>query len=405
MKEHKVTPIDNSLDNFMIWVGTQIFFGKTALEHLPEGVNRFGKRILMVYGGGSIKRNGVYDQVTSILKENGNFVVELGGVQPNPRVSLIRKGIEVARENKVDMVLAVGGGSVIDSAKGIACGYYYDGDVWELAGKTVSTDKVLPVLTVLTIPATSSEMATGSTWLNDTIVPHKKAGAHGPYMRPRVSYLNPEFTYTLPAKQTAAGVSDIMSHIIESYFSNEKRAYLQARTAEGMLKTLIKYTPIALAEPDNYEARANIMYCGSWGNNGYIVKGNYVSWSVHGLENSINEACDNTHGEGLAVLTPHWMRWAMRDENLYRYVDFAVNVFGVDPTLPEREIAERGIQELEAFYEKIGMPKKLSELGAKYEDIEKYAERFNLPGTMAYQDGAFIPIRFQDAVEIYKAAF
>ena len=179
----------------------------------------------------------------------------------------------------------------------------------------------------------------------------------------------------------------------------------QARTAEGMLKTLIKYTPIALAEPDNYEARANLMYCGSWGNNGYIVKGNYVSWSVHGLENAINEACDNIHGEGLAVLTPHWMRWAMRDENLYRYVDFAVNVFGVDPSLPQREIAERGIQALEAFYEKIGMPKKLSELGAKYEDIGKYAERFNLPNVKSYQDGAFIPIRYDDAVEIYKAAF
>ncbi len=405
MSKHEVTPIDNSLDNFMIWVSTQIFFGKTALEHLPEGIDRYGKRILMLYGGGSIKKNGVYDQVTSILKENGYFVVELGGVQPNPRVSLIRKGIEIARENKVDMVLAVGGGSVIDSAKGIACGYYYDGDIWDLAGQTVSTDKVLPVLCVLTIPATSSEMATGSTWLNDTIVPHKKAGAHGPYVRPRVSYLNPEFTYTLPARQTAAGVSDIMCHIIESYFSNEKRAYLQARTAEGMMKTLIKYTPIALEEPDNYEARANLMWCGAWGNNGIIVKGNYVSWSVHGLENSINEACDNIHGEGLAVLTPHWLRWAMNDDNIYRYVDFAVNVFGVDPTLPEREIAEQGIKKLEEFYDKIGMPKKLGELGAKYEDIEKYAERFNIPSTIAYQDGAFVPIRFNDAVEIYKSAF
>lgn len=395
-----------NMDEFMIQVPTQIFFGKTALNDLAESIKQFGDRVILVYGGGSIKKIGLYDQVIKILDEAGIFHCEIGGVQPNPRVSLIEEAIQIARENKVDVVLPVGGGSVIDTAKGIAGGYYYEGNFWDLAGKNITHDHVLPVITILTLPATGSEMATGCTLVNDHVTPHIKMGFHGPYIRPRVSFENPEYTYSLPKKQTASGVMDIMSHIFESYFSNEKRAYMQARTAEGMLRTLIKYTPIAFAEPDNYEARANIMYCSSWGNNGLIVKGNFVSWIVHGLENPINERYNTVHGDGLAVLTPAWMRWAKKPENLYRYADLAVNVFGLDKNLPEEELADLAIEKVQDFIQNVlGLPKNLRELGVQKEDIPKMAQVFSLPGKIEYQSEAFVPISVDGAIEIYNMAY
>lgn len=391
--------------DFMICVPTQIFFGRSALENLADGVKKYGNRVMLVYGGGSIKKNGIYDKVTGILSDNDIFCCELAGVEPNPRVSLLKKGIAIARENKVDAVLAIGGGSAIDTAKGIAGAYYHDGDFWNLAGANILSDKVLPVLTILTLPAAGSEMATGCTWVNDEVTPHIKSSFHGPYIRPRISYLNPEFTFTLSKRQTAAGVTDIMSHIFESYFSNVKGAYLHARTAEGMLKTLFRYAPIALEQPDNYEARANIMYCSSWGNNGLIVKGNYVSWSVHLLENPINEQYDCTHGDGLAVLTPHWMRWALREENRYRYVEFGVNVLGIDSSLSAAEITEKAIAAVEDFfYNTLGMPRRLRDLGVQAEDLANYAKVFQEPICEAYQKEAFVPIDVQGALEIYKSA-
>ena len=396
-----------NMDEFMISVPTQIIFGKTALQYLAGAVKQFGSRVLLVYGGGSIKKNGLYGEVVRILDENGLSHCEISGVQPNPRVSLIKKGIALGRESKVDVVLPIGGGSVIDTAKGIAGGFYYEGDFWDLAGKNITSDNVLPVITILTLPAAGSEMATGCTWVNDEITPHVKTSFHGPYLRPRVSLLNPEFTYSLPPAQTAAGVMDIMSHIIESYFSNEKRAFLHARTAEGMMRTLVKYAPIAMAHPDDYEARANIMYCSSWGNNGLIVKGNFVSWSVHLLENPINEQYDTTHGAGLAVLTPAWLRWALRPENRWRYAECGVNVFGLDASLPEQELAEKTIGAFAEFFHKtLGLPATLRELGpVKSEDFPAYAQTLMTPGLIEYQGEAFVPMDDKSAVEIYKRAY
>lgn len=398
--------ITQKLDNFMIMVGTQIFFGKPALEHLPEGIGRFGSRVLIVYGGGSIKKNGVYDQITDILDANNIFHCEVSGVQPNPKVDVIRNGVEIGRENNVDVVLAVGGGSVVDTSKAIALSLYAGCDIMEaikVNGGNILSDKVVPVLCVLTLPATGSEMATGAVFVGDD---GRKVSFHGPYVRPRVSFLNPEFTYSLPAKQTKAGSADIWSHIIESYFSNEKCAFLQARTAEGMMKTLLKYVPIALAEPDNYEARANIMYCGSWGNNGYIVKGNYVSWSVHMLEQPLNDRFHITHGEGLAIITPHWLRWAKKPENLYRYVEFGVNVFGIDSALPDEEIADKAIEALEHyFFDVLKMPRKLRELGVTPDAFDACGDVFLDPGMKAYQADAFVPLNKEAAIEILNAAY
>ena len=394
------------LDDFMICVPTKIFFGKTALDHLAEGIQQYGNRVMIVYGGGSIKKMGLYEKVIQILDENDIFHCELSGVQPNPRVSLIKEGIEQARRNKVDIILPVGGGSVIDTGKGIAAGYFYEGDFWDLAGANITHNRVLPILTILTLPAAGSEMATGCTWVNDAFTPPEKNSFHRPYIRPRISYLNPEFTYSLSPKQTAAGVCDIMSHILESYFSNEKGAYLHARTAEGMLKTLVKYTPIAMSDPTNYEARANIMYCSSWGNNGYIVKGNYVSWSVHLLENPLNEHFNITHGEGLAILTPHWMRWAKRPENLYRYVDLGVNVFGIDHSLDENVIANQAIEAVEDFYYHVlRMPKRLRDIGVTPDVFEECAKELTTPFITEYLADAFVPISYEDAVSLYQQAY
>ena len=397
-------------DDFMIWVPTKIFFGKKSLDHLAATIKEYGNRVLLVYGGGSIKENHLYDTVINILDSNDIFHCELSGVQPNPLASLIDEGLKIARDNVVDLVLPVGGGSVIDSAKAIAGAYYFDGGVIDfmnsLEGKPVETEMVLPTITILTLPATGSEMATGNTFVNDYVMPHIKAGFHGPYIRPRASFLNPEYMASLSAKHIAAGVSDIMSHILESYFSNEKESFMHARIAEGMLKTLIKYTPIALECPTDYEACANIMYCSSWGNNGYIVKGNYVSWSVHLLENPLNERFNVTHGEGLAILTPHWMRWAKRKENIYRYVELGVNVFGINPLMPDNDIADRCMEAIENFYFDImRMPRRLRDLGVDKAAFEECAEKFARKETIDYQSMAFVPIAPSDALDIYNAAY
>lgn len=399
------------MKDFWIYVPTKIVFGKTALDGLADGIKQYGNRLMLVYGGGSIKKMGLYDKVVRILKDNDIFFVEHGGVEANPKVSHIRKGIEVARENKIDMVLAVGGGSSIDAAKGIAGGYYYEGDVWDLAieknkaGLPVE-HKMLPVLTVLTLAATGTEMATGCNWTNDTVTPNVKRGFHGPDVRPKVSFLDPRNTYTVSAFQTAAGTADVLSHVFESYFSNVPGAYMQARVAEALMKTLIKYGPIAVKEPENYEARANLMYCSSWGNNGYIVKGNQVNWSVHALEHELTSFNDTTHGDGLAVLTPRWMRWVIEDESkLYRFVEMGVNVFGIDASLPDREIAEKAIECVEDFFwNQLGLHKNLRELGIKEEDIDMFVTQ--VEKKLGYLSGCYRPYTCaEDIRRIYKDSF
>lgn len=390
------------MKDFMIWIPTQIFFGRTALEHLEEGVKKYGQRVMLVYGGGSVKRMGLYDQVVNILDAAGIFHCEFSGVEPNPKISHVRKGIVLARENKVDMVLALGGGSAIDTAKGIAGGFYYDGDVWDLAG-TVLQHKILPVLTISTLSAAGTEMSTGGNWTNDDITPHVKLGFNCPDLRPRITYLNPEFTFSVPQRQTAAGVVDVMSHIFESYFSNVQDAYIQVSTAEGMLRCLLKYGPIAYREPDNYEARANIMYCAAWGNNGLIVKGNQTNWSVHILEHELTAYNDTVHGEGLAILTPHWMRFALNQNNMYRFVELAENVYGVDKSLPDEEKAQLAITKTEEFFKSLNMPTTLREVGIPEEAIEMFGDQ--LAKKSKYLSESFVPITREDAVNIFKAAY
>jgi alcohol dehydrogenase YqhD (iron-dependent ADH family) len=396
------------MQDFMIWVPTQIFFGKNSLDYLAGSIKKYGDRVLLVYGGGSIKKIGLYDKVVKILNDNDIFFVEHSGVSANPKVSHMREGIKVARENNINVVLPVGGGSVIDEAKGIAGSLYSDKDPWDLAveGKRL-THKIPPILTILTLAATGTEMSTGCVWVNDTIdVPVKKS-FNGDDLRPKVSFLNPEFTYSVNKFQTGAGTCDIMSHVIESYFSNCEGAYLQARTAEAIMKTLVKYGPIAVNDPQNYEARANLMYSSSWGNNGLVVKGNLVSWSVHAMEHELSAYLGTTHGEGLAILTPNWMRWVLRKDKskIFRFVEFGINVFGVDSDLSEDSIAEKSIESLEKFfYVDLGMRSKLRDIGVTEDMLEDFADRVATPGRLKYFENAYLPMSREDILEIYKAS-
>lgn len=397
------------MTDFWIYAPTKIVFGKTALDGLAEGIKQYGSRLMLVYGGGSIKKMGLYDKIVKILEENNIFYVEHSGVAPNPKVSHIRRGIEIARENKIDMVLAVGGGSSIDEAKGIAGGYYYEGDIWELAvaknkaGLPID-HKILPVLTVLTLAATGTEMSTGCNWTNDTIEPQVKLGFHGPELRPKISFLDPTNTFTVSRFQTAAGSADILSHVFESYFSNAN-AFMHARVAEAMMKTVIKYAPVALEDPENYEARANLMYASSWANNGYIVKGNQVNWSVHILEHELTAYNDTTHGDGLSILMPVWMRWVVEDESkLYRFVEMGVNVFGIDPSLPDKEIALTAIEKVEDFFwNKLGLHRRLRDVDIPEDKLELFTNQ--VEKKLGYLAGSYKPMEKTDIYNIYKKAY
>ena len=328
------------MNNFNYSIPTKIFFGKDQINVLGDEIKNYGSRVLLVYGGGSIKKSGIYDKITEILKANDISFWELSGVEPNPRVTSVRKGVQLCRENKIDLILAVGGGSSIDCAKVIAAGYYYEGDAWDIVLDPRKIENALPLASILTLAATGSEMNAGAVITNlDT---NEKLGTGHPAMAPKFSILDPTYTFTLPANQTAAGTADIISHIFEVYFSSTKEAYLQNRMAEAMLKTCIKYGEIAMKEPENYEARSNLMWTSSLAINGLLSYGKVTEWSVHAMEHELSAYYDITHGVGLAILTPHWMKYILNEETLDKFVEYGVNVWGIDENGDKYEIANEG---------------------------------------------------------------
>ena len=289
--------------DFNYAISTKIFFGKNKIEKLGEELKRYGKNILFVYGGGSIKKNGLYDSVTNIFTRNFIVYHELSGVQPNPRITSVRQGIKLCREHNIESIIAVGGGSVIDCAKTIATGVYHQGDPWEMFLLGDSTiKKALPIGTILTVAGTGSEMNGNAVISNEET--EQKLAIHHDLLRPKFSILDPTYTFTVPKNQTAAGTVDIFSHILEQYFSPTKDAFVQNRLAESLLKTCIYYGPIALKEPTNYEARAQLMWTSSLALNGLLGYGKITDWATHGIEHAVSAAYDVTHGVGLAILTP-----------------------------------------------------------------------------------------------------
>ena len=363
------------MNNFVYNIPTKVYFGENQLGHLGQELAKFGKRVLLTYGGGSIKRNGLYDRVLDELRKANFEVYELSGIEPNPRIESVRKGVEICKQKDIDVLLAVGGGSTIDATKFMAAGACVEHDPWEFFGADAKPiERALPIVTILTLSATGSEMDTGGVISN--LKTGDKLGRLAPALLPRVSFLDPTLTYTVNKYQTACGAADIMSHILEVYFNTQEDLFMLDCFMEGMLKTVVKYAPIAIAEPENYEARANIMWTSSWAINGFINGGKRKAWSCHPMEHELSAAYDITHGLGLAILTPRWMWYCLDETTVDKYVQYGVNVFGIDASLDKMEIAKRSIALTEEFlFEKLGLQRTFTEVGIKREDFAMMAQK------------------------------
>ncbi|MCK4794124.1 MAG: iron-containing alcohol dehydrogenase [Desulfobacteraceae bacterium] len=353
--------------NFDYLIPTEIIFGKGEIKKLETKIKNFN-RILFVWGGGSIKRIGVYEKVIHTLKDKTYF--ELSGIKPNPRLFSVKKGMAICRKNDIDFILAVGGGSVIDCSKAIAAGVYYQGDVWDLFMKKAVVEKTLPIGTILTLAATGSEMNASSVISNEET--QQKLPITSNHLRPKFSILDPTYTMTVPRIHTAAGIVDIMSHVLEQYFDNTKGAYLQDRLAEGILKTCIKYGPIALKNPDDYEARANIMWAGSLALNGLLLSGKQGDFATHKISHAVSATYDLTHGTSLAILFPNWMQYVMK-ENIDQFVEYAENVWNIPHNGDKTNIASLGIDKTREFFCLLEMPKKFSEVNISDEKFGEIA--------------------------------
>lgn len=388
------------MENFRFYSPTYFVFGRDGEKSIAELVRRFGgTKVLIHYGGGSIKSNGVFDKVTASLHEAGIPYVELGGVVPNPRSGGVYRGIELCRKEGVDFVLAVGGGSAIDSAKAIAAGAPYSGDFWDFyQGRPVDTS--LPIGTVLTIAAAGSE---GSP---DSVITHEtgmfKRAAHGESLRPKFSILNPESTCGLPAYQTACGATDIMAHVCERYFTNTKDVEVTDRLCEAILKTMIEEVPKVMKNPADYQARANVMWAGMVAHNDLCGVGREQDWSSHSIEHELSSLYDIAHGAGLAVIMPAWMKYVMRHD-VGRFAQFASRVWGCDMNFAEPErTAIEGIGRFRAFLDSIGMPSNFADIGASASDIPELIRHLEV--TDENRVGSFVRLGPSDVEAIYRLA-
>ena len=350
------------MNSFVYDIPTKVYFGSDQLGHLGDELKRFGNRVLLTYGGGSIKKTGLYDRVTAEICRAGLELFELSGIEPNPRVDSVRKGAELCRREKIDVLLAVGGGSVIDATKFIGAGTFYDGDPWELSTGKGEIKACLPIVTVLTLSATGSEMDAGGVISNPET--KDKLGRLDPHMLPKVSFLDPVNTYTVSAYQTACGSADILSHLFEVYFNMQPDLYMLDCFMEGLMKTVIRYTPVAIEKPDDYEARANLMWASSWAINGFVNGGKEQEWTCHPIEHEVSAIYDITHGLGLAIITPRWMEYCLDETTVSKYRQFAVNVFGIDENEPPMSAAKAAIAKLSDFlFGTLGLKSTFSALG------------------------------------------
>ena len=387
------------MNNFNFYSPTEFVFGKDREVECGDYVIKHGgSKVLLHYGSSSAKKSGLLDRVQKSLQNKGIPFVELGGVQPNPHDSLVYKGIELCRKESVDFILAIGGGSAIDSAKAIAMGVPYDGDFWDFySGK--APQKALPVGTILTIAAAGSE---GS---GDSVITKEngmlKRGAGGDCIRPKFSILNPQLTCTLPAYQTACGATDIMAHIFERYFTNTKEVEVTDRLCEGLLLTMIKETPRVIEDPNNYEARANIMWAGMVAHNNIVGVGRDQDWNSHGIEHELSALYDCAHGAGLAVIMPAWMEYVM-NHDVMRFAQMATRVWGCQMNFANPEItAKEGIGKFRQFLSNIGMPINFAQLGAKESDIPALVKSFGIGDG---ETGGFVHLKAKDVENIYKIA-
>ena len=386
------------MQNFEYQTPTRIIFGKGVVEKLPEVMAQFGKKILLTYGGGSIKKIGLYQKVLELLK--GYDIVELPGIQPNPKYDpSVLDGVRLCKEHHVDVILSVGGGSVLDCSKAIAAGACYDGDPWDLISYKVKAKAALPIVDILTLAATGSEYDCGGvisrTETND------KIGYIDPLLFPVVSFLDPVYTFTVSPKQTCAGISDAMNHILEQYFC-EDATLMNDGFCEAGIKSLMVNGRKCLENPEDYTARAEMMFVCTLACNNIMSLGNSSSgWPMHGIEHALSAYYDITHGEGLAIITPRWMKHILSERTLPRFVKYGVNVFGIDASLPKWEIAEKAIDATYEFYESIGMPMHLREVGIDDSRIGEMAHHIAINEGL---ENGYVPLYEQDFVDILTAS-
>ncbi|MBS4213393.1 MULTISPECIES: iron-containing alcohol dehydrogenase [Neobacillus] len=386
------------MDNFIFQNPTKLIFGKDQLQQLKVEVPRYGKKVLLVYGGGSIKRTGLYDKVVTILNEIGAEVFELPGVEPNPRITTARKGVEICKTEGIDFILAVGGGSVIDCSKLIAAGAKYDGDAWDIVIKKAFAKEALPFGTVLTLAATGSEMNAGSVITNWET--NEKYGWGSAVTFPKFSILDPVHTYSVPKNQTIYGIVDMMSHVLEHYFHLTEETDFQDRMCESLLITVMETAPKLLEDLENYDHRATILYCGTMALNGILNMGYRGDWATHNLEHAVSAVYDIPHGGGLAILFPHWMEHNLKVKP-ERFKQLAERVLGVNSEGKSAEEAGlEGIRKLREYWNSIGAPARLADYDIDESKLDLMADRAMANGEF----GNFTKLNREDCLAIYRAA-
>ena len=385
------------MQNFDYCTPTRLIFGKDAIKNLPD-VMKPWKRILLTYGGGSIKKIGLYDKVKELLKDFE--ICELSGIQPNPKYNpSVLDGVKICKEKNIDVILAVGGGSVLDCSKAIAAGAKYDGETWDLITYKAKAKEALPIVDILTLAATGSEYDCGGvisrTETND------KIGYIDPVLFPVCSILDPVYTFTVSKKQTAAGCADAMNHVMEQYFTADT-TLLNDGFCESELKSLMENTRACLDNPEDYRARAEMMLCCTYGCNGILALGNsYSGWPCHAIEHALSAYYDITHGEGLAIITPRWMKHILSDKTIDRFVKYGVNVFGIDKNLEKFEIANKAIDETYKFFESIGIPMHLKDVGIDDKRIDEMAHHIAVNEGL---ENAYVPLLEEDIKSILFAS-
>ena len=348
----------------------------------------------MTYGGGSIKKSGLYDKLRNILSDFE--IYELSGIEPNPRIESVIRGVELCKEHDIDMILAVGGGSTIDCSKAIAAGRYFEGDLWDMIKYRKSIDKALPIATVLTIAATGSEMNGGGVITN--LSTNEKLGFGSPKVMPKISVLNPENTFSVPKFHTACGSVDIITHTCESYF-DKVDALLQDEFCEAIIRTVVEYTPMVMENPEDYEGRAQIMWASSWAINGLLRAGKNDRWSVHAIEHELSAYYDITHGLGLAIILPRWLRYILSDETVDRIARFAEKIWGVKSVHDKFIMANKGLDRMEDFFRSLGLKLELSAHGIDDSKFEIMAEKAVRIGKL---DRGYVSLTKEDVMEIFK---
>ena len=388
------------MNNFSYCTPTRLIFGRGVVEeNLVKVMAPLGRRILLTYGGGSIRKNGLYDLVKKLLKDFE--VYELGGIEPNPKYTQsVVPGVQLCKEHRIEAILAVGGGSVLDCSKAIAAGACYDGETWDLITYRAKAQAALPIVDIMTMAATGSEYDAGGvisrTETND------KLGYIDPLLYPKASLLDPVYTFSIPRKHTVAGVADAMNHVMESFFTSP-HTLLNDGMCIAALRSLMENVRIVLDKSDDYEARAQIFYTCTLACNNIFCNGNgYSGWPMHAMEHTLSAYYDITHGEGLAILTPHWMRHILGERTVERFVIYGTQLFGIDPQLPPMEIADEAIRRTADFFRSLGIPMTLREVGIDGSRLREMAEH-TVNATMRLEN-AWVPLNADDVEAIYRAS-